>query len=709
MHWLKNWFSRKLSARSISNASSQSQKSKKRRHTFQPLVEQLEEKVLPSAVATPTYAVHYGHGAAHPAASSSPPSTALTPTQIRAAYGITGTGAGETIAIVDAYDDPSISADLSTFDAQFQINTPFTFIKEGQGKNGSFSTSTVPQANSGWAGEIELDVESAHAIAPAATILLVEAANANDSSLMAAVDFARNYSGVVAVSMSWGEGEYAGETADDVHFVTPSNHVGVTFFASSGDANSIGYPATSSHVVAVGGTNLSTDAAGDYLGESAWSAGGGGLSQVITAPSYQSGLVISNGTQQISANGMRAGPDVAYDADPNTGVAVYGSYGFGGWAQVGGTSAGAPAWAGLMALVDQARGAAGSMDGYTQTLPALYALPSTDFHDITSGSNGNSNGHAGPGFDLVTGRGTPVANLIIAGLSGNSGGTTSSPPSVTSIAAVPLSNTSATLMASGTEPSGDAALVYTWSLVSGPASVTVSSNGTTTSNSITATFTKAGTYNFQVTVTDPTTGLTATSTVSYSVAQVLTSVSVTPTKATLAVNATQQFSATALDQFGVAMATQPTFAWSVTPGAGTISASGLYTAPSTAATDTIQASVTVGGNTITGSTSVTVVNQSATTTTLTGGPITYTRRAAMQTLTIQVFPPPGSTTQPTGTVELIYNGTVLGTATLQIINGVATARFNIQYSANGNYTFTAQYMGSSTYQGSTSSPLTVTV
>ena len=120
---------------------------------------------------------------------------------------------------------------------------------------------------------IELDVESAHAIAPAATILLVEANSANDSSLMAAVDFARTYPGVVAVSMSWGEDEYSGETADDVHFVTPPGHVGVTFFASSGDANSIGYPATSSHVVAVGGTNLSTDAAGDYLGESAWSRG----------------------------------------------------------------------------------------------------------------------------------------------------------------------------------------------------------------------------------------------------------------------------------------------------------------------------------------------------------------------------------------------------------------------------------------------------
>ena len=157
------------------------------------------------------------------------------------------------------------------------------------------------------------------------------------------------------------------------------------------------------------------------------------------------------------------------------------------------------------------------------------------------------------------------------------------------------------------------------------------------------------------------------------------------------------------------LATQPTFAWSVTAGTGTISAAGLYMAPASTSTETVQASVTMGGNTVSGSTSVNVVNQSTTTTTLSGGPISYSRRLATQTVTIQVFPPPGSTTQPTGTVQLIYNGTVLGTATLQIINGVATAKFNIQYSANGNYTFSAVYMGSSTYQGSTSSPLAVSV
>ena len=114
-------------------------------------------------------------------------------------------------------------------------------------------------------------MEWAHAIAPGASILLVEANNANDSSLMTAVDYVRNYAGVVAVSMSWGGSESSGETVDDSHFTTPAGHTGVTFFASSGDSSTIGYPAISSHVVAVGGTTLSVDSAGNYLGESAWS------------------------------------------------------------------------------------------------------------------------------------------------------------------------------------------------------------------------------------------------------------------------------------------------------------------------------------------------------------------------------------------------------------------------------------------------------
>ena len=732
MQWIKNWFSRKTSV-SVTSVLSlvQSRVSRKKRRTsFRPQVEPLEEKVL-LAVFSPTYSVlhPYGYGSFGPWASAGPPASALTPTQIRNAYGINGitfqsnggtiagNGAGETIAIVDAYDDPSISADLAAFDQQFGIAAPPSFVKVGINRNGVASTTSFPTANSGWAGEIELDVEWAHAIAPAASILLVEAYNATDSSLMTAVDYARNYSGVVAVSMSWGQNEFAGQTVYDSHFTTPAGHTGVTFFASSGDSSTIGYPATSSHVVSVGGTSLNVDSAGNYLGESAWSGSGGGLSQVIGQPSYQNNLVIHSGSRIVPANGMRAGPDVAFNADPYTGVAVYGAFGFGGWAQVGGTSAGAPAWAGLMAIVDQGRLPAGqtsqtSLDGYTQTLPALYALPSSDFHDITTGSNGNVNGSAGPGFDLVTGRGTPVANLLVAALSGNTSTTTASPPTVGVISIGTSTSTSVNLSVVGTDPAGDPSPIYTWTVTgTPPGAVTFTSNGASNSNATTAQFTQAGFYTIQVTVTDHSSGLSVTSQVQYTVSQVLTSVSVSPASATVAVGTTAQFIATALDQFGAAMASQPSsFNWSVVGNSvGSVNSTGLYTAPSGTGTATIQASITTTGGTFTGSASVSVVIQSATTTTLSAGPVFYHRRYALSTLTVQVFPPPGSTVLPTGTIDLYYAGSVLGTATIQIVNGIATAQFIIQFNANGIYTFSAQYMGSSSFQGSTSNAVTVIV
>ena len=716
MQWLKNWFSRK---RSIPVGQPHSSR-KKRRSSVQPQVEQLEDKILLS-VFSPTYAVHHQNGHFGRASSTAPPASALTPAQVRNAYGIngitfqsngatvTGNGSGETIAIVDAYDDPSIAADLSTFDQQFGIAAPPSFVKVGINSQGTASTTSFPSANQGWAGEIELDVEWAHAIAPAAKILLVEAYSASYNSLLRAVDYARNYSGVVAVSMSWGGGESSGETSYDSHFTTPAGHTGVTFFASSGDSSTIGYPAISTRVVAVGGTTLNVDSAGDSLGESAWSGSGGGLSQYISQPSYQNNLVIHNGSQVISSGGMRAGPDVSFHADPNSGVAVYGSYGFGGWAQVGGTSAGSPAWAGLMAIVDQGRVAAGlgSMDGYTQTLPALYALPSSDFHDITSGSNGNGDA-AGPGFDLVTGRGTPVANLLIPALAGNTGSTSAKPPTVAQAAQV-VSSTSTTVSLSvlGADAVGESNLAYTWTVTgTPPASVTFTPNGTNSSKNTTAQLNSAGTYNFLVTITDISSGLSVTSQVSYTVGQVLTSVSVSPATATVAVNTTEQFTATALDQFGVAMANQPTsFTWSVTAGGvGSISTTGLYSAPGGTGTATIQAST----GTFSGTASVSVVNQAATITTLTAGPVYYYWGFALATLTVRVTPSSG-TVLPTGTVDLFYNGSVLGTATIQVVNGVAIAQFTIEFFYYGDYTFTAQYMGSTSFQGSSSNSVTVAV
>jgi subtilase family serine protease len=180
--------------------------------------------VAPPLGLVPGYRPVLGPDGVTPLATPGP--TGMTPTQIRHAYGfdqisfsggtITGDGSGTTIAIVDAYDDPKIANDLRQFDLRFGLPDPPTFTKVNQ-----YGGTTMPVADGGWAGEIALDVEWAHAIAPKANILLVEAADNSFSNLLAAVDYARHATGVVAVSMSWGGGEFSGEKSYDAYFTTP--------------------------------------------------------------------------------------------------------------------------------------------------------------------------------------------------------------------------------------------------------------------------------------------------------------------------------------------------------------------------------------------------------------------------------------------------------------------------------------------------------
>jgi hypothetical protein len=324
-----------------------------------------------------------------------------TPAQIKAAYGFTGlseTGAGQTIAIIDAYNDPNIASDLGVFDSEFGLGAVPNFTVVSQ----TGSTAKLPQTNAGWAQETALDVEWAHAIAPQANILLVEASSDSTKNLVAAVNYARNASGVSVVSMSWGGSEMSNETSYDKDFTTPSGHTGVTFVAASGDEGADGgaeWPAVSPNVIAVGGTTLTLNGS-TYSTESAWSDTSGGTSAYEPTPSYQASLGVSG----------RTTADVSYDADPNTGFPVYDSLSYQGevgWAETGGTSAGTPQWAGIIALADQGRVSAGegTLDSGTQTLPALYAIYANsktyaaDFNDITTGSNGDgSDGGSGGGF-----------------------------------------------------------------------------------------------------------------------------------------------------------------------------------------------------------------------------------------------------------------------------------------------------------------------
>ena len=186
-------------------------------------------------------------------------------------------------------------------------------------------------------------MEWAHAMAPQAKILLVEAKTSSGPNLLKAIDYARSLKSVVAISMSWGGPEFSAEDQLDYHFTSSSSAV---FFASSGDTGTgVNWPAASKNVVSVGGTTLNLSGTGQLNSETAWSGSGGGVSKFETEPIFQKNYVIPQ------SNGMRAVPDVSFDANPISGFSVYHSNGTrNGWYVVGGTSAGAPQWAAIQSL-----------------------------------------------------------------------------------------------------------------------------------------------------------------------------------------------------------------------------------------------------------------------------------------------------------------------------------------------------------------------
>jgi subtilase family serine protease len=345
-----------------------------------------------------------------------PPASAFTPAQIRHAYGfdqIKNRGAGQVIGIVDAYDDPNVQADLAVFGSHF--NLPACTASNGCFRE-VYENNRRPAANANWSLEISLDVQWAHAVAPQATILLVETSSNSLTDLIAGVDLAvRN--GASVVSMSWMSGEFSGETALDNHFI--SN--GVTFFAASGDyGTGTAYPAASPNVIGVGGTTLKADSQGNYQSETAWSGSGGGISYYEHEPAYQAVLGLPS-----DSAGKRGIPDVSYNGDPGTGFAVYDSVainGLTGWLQVGGTSAGTPQWAALMAITNSMRAAARKAN-LNAANSAVYSQAKTNaataFHSVTQGTNGSCGAicTARTGYDYITGVGTPQSNNLVSSLS----------------------------------------------------------------------------------------------------------------------------------------------------------------------------------------------------------------------------------------------------------------------------------------------------
>jgi subtilase family serine protease len=441
-----------------------------------------------------------GHG--NPQSGASP--SGLSPATIDSVYGLPGgstAGAGKTIAIVDAYDDPTAAGDLSTFSSQYGLPACTT-------ANGCFSKvnqtggTSYPSSNSGWALEISLDIEWAHAIAPGAKILLVEASSNSFTNLLAAEDYAGQHAQYV--SNSWGGSEFSGETGYDSHF----SQSGVSFFVSAGDSGlPAEYPSTSPNVISVGGTTLHFSGS-SFTGETGWSSGGGGCSSYETATSAQSAF---SGYGQVSCGGKRATPDVSLDADPNSGVSVYDSTPYSGqtgWFTVGGTSASSPMWAGA------------SADASAQVNSAYVYGNSITYRDITQGNNGAA---CLTGYDLCTGRGSwlygassppPTTTLSISGGGGQTitAGSQSAPitvsvsPAQSSDVTVTLASTSSTgtfTPASVTIPAGSSGtFTYkdstpgTWTLTaaaSGATSATTTITVTSSSSSAMAVNLTAGT------------------------------------------------------------------------------------------------------------------------------------------------------------------------------------------------------------------------
>jgi Subtilase family len=315
------------------------------------------------------------------------------PADLVGAYGLPSSGgAGQTVYIVDAYNDPNAESDLAVYRSQFGLPACTTANGCFRKLNQNGATSPLPANDSGWSGEIALDLDMVSAVCPQCHITLIEA---NDPSINMLVAVGRATSmGAKFVSMSWGGTESSSApTFDNAYFA----QTGVVYSASSGDNGYAGgtiYPASSNRVVAVGGTSLARSTNARGWAESAWSGAGSGCSAYEVKPSWQSG---------IGACAKRAGTDVSAVADPNTGVSVYLTYGGSGWAVYGGTSAAAPIVAAAYAL-------AGPQPTSVSPARTLYAQRSR-LNDVTSGSTGACSPAvlctAGSGWDGPTGLGTP--------------------------------------------------------------------------------------------------------------------------------------------------------------------------------------------------------------------------------------------------------------------------------------------------------------
>lgn len=453
-----------------------------------------------------------------------------TPAQIRAAYGMPALpaslatmsatqaaqlGAGQTIYIVNAYHNPNVAAELAAFNQKFGLpacTTRAIAVNASLPLPGPSAracdlsvvystpagamTTVAPAYDAGWATEIALDVQWAHATAPLARIVVIEAPNASVSSLVGAIRLA-NAMGPGVVSMSFGAIEGSWTASVDSVFTAPR----MTYLAATGDSGAaVAWPSVSPNVVAVGGTSLTAVGVRSRT-ESAWSGAGGGISAYTAVPSYQSAPVpgLNVATRRVVA-------DVAFNADPATGqylaVIKPGSTTV-NWMSSGGTSIAAPQWAGLMAIANAVRAQAGRLPigsphsvlyGQIGAVPGAYA---SAFADITAGSNGTcAPCIAKAGYDVPTGLGTPRATGLLSALAGSS-----LPPQAPVVTPAGISGTAGTALSFTVSVSAANPVSYT--LSGAPSGMSISAAGV-----VTWATPVAGSYPVTVTARDTVTQLT---------------------------------------------------------------------------------------------------------------------------------------------------------------------------------------------------------
>lgn len=348
---------------------------------------------------------HTNHSVLFLAASTTASPSGESPQSLRSIYSLPSSGGGSgTIVIVDAYDYSTALNDFNVFSKTYGLPVE-TSTNATASANKVFqvvyANGRKPSQNGGWNQEAALDIEWAHAMAPNAKIVLMEANSASFTDLYNAVAAASRVAGVKEISMSWGASESRTQTQYDAYF----QQSGIVYFAASGDTGGVViYPGSSPYVVSAGGTTLNFNSAGTFVSETGWNGTGGGKSAYEPLPSYQSALKTKLGAS-------RGVPDYSFDADPYSGVAVYDSTpynGMSGWMVFGGTSVSAPALAGIVNSAATARGSFATSS--VAELTTIYKnLGTASFRDITSGVAGKNT--CTVGWDFVTGVGSTLGLL----------------------------------------------------------------------------------------------------------------------------------------------------------------------------------------------------------------------------------------------------------------------------------------------------------